>query len=139
MYNIHDRIDLCFAAQLWILSFNEYYNNDTKFELNSVSYITLFIISISFIIIPLIINVFQLNKQIKVWSNDRQSDVHSWIQSRIKLMYILTFICGSSFSMISLCNSHMFRLRIFSMGLSSKQLAVFKNKRIFSIVLLEVK
>ena len=64
--------------------------------------------------------------------------VNLYIQKHIKLIYFITFICGSSFSAVSLCNSYLFQLDTFSMGLSRKQMAIFRNKRIFSVVLLEV-
>ena len=106
-------------------------------------YLLLFCASIMFIIIPLFVNVGQLHNEIKHWRDNQNETVNSqaciWIKSRIKIIYIITFICGSSFSTISLCNSYLFQLNIFSMGLSKKQLAIFKNKRIFSVVLLEVK
>ena len=99
-----------------------------------------------FIIIPLIINVYQLHNQIKQWNMDESkykykrhsnNEVCVWINSKIKLIYLLTFICGSSFSMIALCNCYLFQLSVFSMGLSRRQKAVFRNKRIFSVVLME--
>ena len=120
---------MCFASQLWVSSFSTH----------SALYLVLFVASVCFIIIPLIFNVFQLNGEIKCWTKNQNSDVYTWIKTRFKFIYLLTFVSGSCFSMISLCNSYMFQLQIFCMGLSKNQLAVFRNKRIFSIVLLEVK
>ena len=111
---------------------------------NDLVYFWLFIASVTFIVLPLFCNVFQLSKEIETWkkeSNDEifgSSEVYSWVRGRIKLIYIISFICGSSFSAVALLNSYLFKLELFSMGLSRKQRFVFENKRIFSIVFLEV-
>ena len=117
--------------------------------INELYYLILFIFSILFIIIPLGANIFQLQKQIKIWNFESKykykykrhsnESVNQWIKRRVKFMYILTFLSGSSFSMIELCNSYLFHLKTFSMGLSRRQKSVFRNKRVFSVVLLEVK
>ena len=103
--------------------------------------------------------MFQLQGEIKRWtassdnsrnikkkkknSNDnhickRRAEIYAWIKPRIKLIYFMTFVSGSSFSTIALFNSYLFKLDVFSMGLTRKQRAIFQNKRIFSVVLLEV-
>ena len=127
-------LDLFFAAQLWLLTI--------KSESNQMYYFILFVGSISFIIIPLVTNVLQLNRQIKIWDSQKQAEMYvvsNWIKDRILSLYGLIFICGSSFSVVALANSYLFQLEMFSMGLSKKQRAMFRNKRIFSVVLLEVK
>ena len=118
-------------------------------EIVDFVFFVLFVSSVAFIIVPLIANVFQLHKEISKWNKhgdgsgsgkyNSMNQVKIWIKSRIKIIYVLSFICGSSFSTIALCNSNLFKLDIFSMGLSKKQIAIFQNKRIFSIVFLEVK
>ena len=108
---------------------------------NGKIYLLIFIAAISFILIPLWCNIWQLQHEIKGWTNSNDNcnrQVSHWIKSRVKIIYILTFISGSAFSTIALCNSYLFQVEIFSMGLSRKQRATFQNKRIYSTVLLEV-
>ena len=130
-------------------------------SINNFIFFVLFFSCVGFIVIPLFANVFQLNREISKWNKDACAEVETdkknttnamhqththdtttrvrtWIKSRIKLVYFLSFICGSSFSTITLCNSCLYQLNVFSMGLSKKQMAIFQNKRIFSIVCLEV-
>ena len=132
--------DLFFCVKLWLLCL----------VTEHAFYWSLFVCAIVFIILPLIVNIYQLNNQIKKWNNENSDEKFQfkrhasqklchWINARIKFIYVLTFICGSSFSVFALCNSYLFRLRIFSMGLSQRQKALFRNQRIFSVVLLEVK
>ena len=52
------------------------------------------------------------------------------------ILYLI--ISGSSFTAVELCNSGLFSIRLFSMGLNKRQLALFRNKRVFTVVLLEV-
>ena len=114
---------------------------------NNVYFLVLFICSLVFILLPIAVNVYQLHVEISKWNDDAASSngnlstkqVSHWIESRIKFVYVLSFISGSTFSSISLLNSYLFELEMFSMGLSKHQKASFQNKRIFSVVLLEVK
>lgn len=52
-------------------------------------------------------------------------------------IYLLCMVSGNAFIAVGLCNSNLFGLFMFDMGLNRRQLAVYKNKRIFAIVLLE--
>ena len=126
--------DLFFSGKLLLLSGNMYY-------------FVLFIASIFFILIPVVFNIYQLHQEISEWNRDSETDrkslsslqVSRWIKTRIKMVYMLSFVSGSSFSAIALLNCYLFSLDMFSMGLSKQQSASFQNKRIFSVVLLEVK
>lgn len=110
-------------------------------------YLALFIASVFFVLLPVVANVYQLHDEISKWNEERMSSpgnsalrhVARWVESRVKTLYMLSFVSGSSFSSVILLNSYLFRLDLFSMGLSKKQLAAFHTKRIFSVVLLEVK
>ena len=114
---------------------------------NDVYFLVLSIFSITFILLPIVFNVYQLHVEISKWNeevanasgNFSTKQVSHWIESRIKFVYLLSFISGSTFSSIALLNSYLFKLEMFSMGLSKQQKASFQNKRIFSVVLLEVK
>ena len=81
----------------------------------------------------------QLNKEIKRWITDidTRQILQPWIESYGKILYLLTILSGSAFSAVELCDSHMFQLPLFSLDIPQRQKQTFKNKRIFSIVLLE--
>ena len=122
-----------FASKLLLLSDETYY-------------LMLFVASITFIFVPLVGNVYQLHHEIKRWMDEAKENKHAhsqtaynWVKTRIKLIYLTTFVSGSCFSTMALCNSCLFQLDIFCMGLSSKQKALFQSKRVISVVLLEVK
>ena len=105
-------------------------------------YLVLFIIGSLFLLVPLFSNILQLHFEIGKWSSDpvlRKTPVPGWIRSRVKLLYLISIVCGSSFSAVQLCNSYLFKLSVFSMGLSRYHKNLFQTKRFSSIVLLEVK
>ena len=105
-------------------------------------YFVMFILSLSFIVIPVFGNILQLQKEISKWLSDpnlQNTDVPHWLKTNFKLLFVVTFICGSSFSAVALFNTNLFCLSLFSMGLSRYHRSVFQRKRFFSIVLLEVK
>ena len=114
---------------------------------DDVYFLVLFIFSLVFILLPIVFNVYQLHSEISKWNTDvansngnmSTKQVSRWIESRIKFVYVLSFITRSTFSSIALLNSYLFQLEIFGMGLSKRQKASFQNKQIFSVVLLEVK
>ena len=116
--------DIFFTLKLFLLGLSDGY------------YFFLCIASFAFIVIPLFVNITQLHKEMKKWA---ELGVSRWIKSRMMLIYMISVVCGSSFSAISLFNSYLFRLPVFCMGLSKHQGALFEHKRFFSIVLLEVK
>ena len=100
----------------------------------------LFLASLVFIIVPVTANILQLQKEIKKWISDVDTKeiVPSWLQEYARFLYFLTIVTGSAHTGVLLCNSNLFGLNVFDMGLNRRQLALFKNKRVFSIVLLEV-
>ena len=105
-------------------------------------YFILMILAVTFIIIPLIGNLLQLHLEISKWTNDsilNHTHASYWIKSKVKVLFLISVVCGSSFSAVALCNSYQFQLSAFSMGLSRYHSSIFQNKRFFSIVLLEVK
>ena len=99
------------------------------------------IASVFFIILPIFSNYLQLHKAIQDWVVDTESKyaVQPWIHMHLRSLYALCILFGSAFTAIELCNSHLFNLSVFSMGLNRRQKALFKNQRIFSTVLMEVK
>lgn len=129
--------DVTFVIQVWLDSIT---NNSKLFNSTTqISIAIIFILSILAIICPLLMNIYQLHKEIGIWmlNPDCSQIVGPWIKKRVKFLYTLSFICGSSFSAIELCNSHLFELAIFSAGLPNRMVWIFKNKRFFSVVLLE--
>ena len=92
-----------------------------------------------FLISPIVVNIIQLQKAIDKWTkdNDTRAIISPWIASYGKILYLLTIITGSAFGAVELCDSHLFQLEVFSLDLPKRHKQVFKNQRIFSIVLLE--
>ena len=96
-------------------------------------------VGVSFIILPLICNLIQLHCEIHKWVTDVYSKhtVQAWVRSYLRILYVLSFFCGSAFAATNICNSNIFHLSMFNMGLNRRQRAIFKNQRVLSIVLLE--
>ena len=99
----------------------------------------MFSCGILFIMLPSIGNLMQLHSEIQVWLSDIYSKhtVQAWIRSYIRRLYMIAILFGSSFAAVDICNSNIFHLRMFNMGLNKRQQALFKNQRILSIVLFE--
>ena len=114
-----------------------YLNND-----NRLSLIEKWILSgcgVFFIVLPLIANLIQLHHAIQVWISDKYSKytVQTWIRSYLRILYTITILTGSAFAAVDICNSNIFHLPWFNMGLNKRQKALFKNQRILSTVLME--
>ena len=127
-------LDLFFGARLLVLSLDE----NSKF---AVYYLILFVLALVFLIVPLLSNVIQLYYEIGRWSKDpvlSPTPVTGWLRSKVKFLYFISIVCGSSFSAVQLCNSYLFKMKIFSMGLSRYHKNRFQTQRFASIVLLEV-
>ena len=75
-----------------------------------------------------------------VWMEDLESrlTVHAWVQNHLRTLYAFAIFFGSAHSSVVICNSNLYQLDLFNMGLNRRQRAVFKNKRLFSTVLMEV-
>ena len=126
--------DLFFTLKLYILAFDENVSS------NNV-YLRLFVCSLVFLFVPLMFNIIQLHLQISKWTKDRilkHTPLPQWINFNLKFLYCISVLCGSSFSAIALCNSYLFQIPLFSMGLSHYHRSIFQNKRFWSIVCLEV-
>ena len=100
-------------------------------------YFWLFVASLIFIILPIMVSMAQLLHQInKHWIKDEQTKL--WLRENSKKLFLLSFLFGSSFTSIGLMNSNLFQLYWFSMGLSKEQYHRYMAKSIYSIVILEV-
>ena len=121
--------DYFFVVQVY-LTYSKY-NNQTE--------LIVFILSSLFMLIPILSNFIQLHKEVGIWLKDPESKltVNAWIQSNLRTLYGLSILFGSAHSAVLLCNCNIFQISSFNMGLNRRQRAVFKNKRLFSTVLLE--
>merc|ERR1719266_822921 len=92
--------------------------------------------SVLFIVVPVglnFVNLFQFqNKLVK--THDRY---HPWFEDYMMFLFLLSFICGSTFSAVELTNSNLFGHRMFSMGLSKYDKMTFKQHRLWSVVVAE--
>ena len=117
-------IDCLFVAQIHL---------DSDNQLSSIEKWTLFGFGAVFIILPSICNLIQLHNEIQVWVDDIYSKhtVQAWIRSHLRFLYLIAIFFGSAFAAIDICNSNIFHLPMFNMGLNQTQRAVFKNQRIY--------
>ena len=94
-----------------------------------------------FLITPVSINLLQLQYEIRYkWTkNDVYTKliVQPWLTTNIRFLYLLSIISGSAFSAIELCNSNLFQWPIFYMNLPRMNRQIFKNKRLYSIIIFE--
>eukprot|EP01083_Nonionella_stella_P077275 210925_1 len=100
-------------------------------------YVYVLILSVTFVIVPCVFSIGQyvLHSR-KHWLHSSDK-VQGWLASRSNMLYFTSFITGSSFAAVSLCNSYFFQLDAFDMGLTKKQIQAFAYKRVYSVVLLE--
>ena len=94
-------------------------------------------LSILFVIFPVIKNFYDLLKFQRKWqSSDLHADRYrAWLDHYSNVLFILSFISGSTFGSISLVNSNLFGFRVFSMGLSLRDLREFNLKRLSNVIL----
>lgn len=127
LYNIY-AVDIFFVVQLY----------DT---LNRKIYsLIMFGSALLFVLLPIFSNFLQLHKSIQEWVTDIETRkvVQAWVQMHLRALYAMCILFGSAFTAIEICNSNLFSLSVFNMGLNRRQKALFKNQRVFSTVLLEV-
>ena len=129
MYFMDVLSDYFFVIQVYLT-----YDSDAK----DIGFVV-FISSLTFILIPVISNFVQLHQEVQLWLYDPESKlcVNSWIQNNLRTLYALSILFGSAHSAVLLCNCNIFQLHLFNMGLNRRQKAIFKNKRLWSTVLLE--
>ena len=135
-YSVDFAGDVFFSMRLFLLIFDDELQQSGYTVFASI----LFILSMLFLIIPLIANLYQLHKELSKWLIDSilvNTDVPLWILTYSRFLYFTSVISGSSFSAVTLFNSNLFQWRIFGMGLSRYHRKKFRNKRFFSVVLLE--
>lgn len=131
--------DIVFVLQVWF-SIEEFEENKDKTEETSLLFDSaVLVFSISFLMAPAIVNIFQLQNEMKNWLSDviTKQVIRRWVAKYVKVLYLVSILTGSAFSAIELCNSNLFGLEIFSMDLPRRDVQYFKYKRIYSIVLME--
>ena len=128
-WNLH-KIDCLFVTQIYF-DWDDHLSSNLKFILIACGGL--------FILLPLIGNLFQLHNEIEVWVCDVYSKhtIQPWVRSYLRFLYMLAILFGSAFAAVDVCNSNLFYLPMFSMGLNKRQKAVFKNQRLLSTVLFE--
>ena len=100
--------------------------------------IYLFIAAVGFVLIPWGLNLYTLLQFQQRWQNSiYQTRLRGWITSFFPHLCILSFISGSSFGAVELCNSNLFNIEFFSMGLSQTELREFGLKKLFTVVVAE--
>ena len=105
-------------------------------EYPSIIPLSLLTVSIIFVVLPVILSLYQLHHEINKWR--KNDDLGQWITENITILYFLSVITGSSFSGVQLCCSNFFNLYQFDMPLNQFELNKFQNKKMYSIVLCEV-
>eukprot|EP01084_Bolivina_argentea_P109212 195184_1 len=94
------------------------------------------IVSIIFIVMPCLLSLIQVYYYSRKYWN-KYNSVREWLLTHSKWLYILSILTGSSFSAIEILNSSFLGVYCFEMGLSNKQIILFKTQRVYSIIMLE--
>eukprot|EP01084_Bolivina_argentea_P320526 556154_1 len=108
--------------------------SDIFFSANIESTLIL-IISIVFIIVPVLLTLYQLYHAINKWK--RIDELSQWLSDNVQFLYIISAITGSSFAGVVVCTSNAFNLTQTDMPLNKTQFLQFQTKRIYSTVLVE--
>ena len=101
----------------------------------AVSYNIILISAIIFIVLPILLTMYQLYRAINEWK--RNDELSQWISDNVQILYIFSVLTGSSFAGVALCTSSAFSLYQTSLPLNKTQILHFQTKRMYSIVLLE--
>eukprot|EP01084_Bolivina_argentea_P303040 523149_1 len=97
----------------------------------------IFFLSILFIVVPLLLSLYQLHKMMYNKWVKSSDEIKLWIKDNISILFTMSIITGSSFAAIELCHSNLFNLTQFSIPLSKTEINLFKTGRIYSIILFE--
>ena len=121
--------DAAFAARITVI----YLNVESS---ESTEWMIVMICSFAFILLPIALSLLQLLRAMNRWRNTDQ--INAWLIHHATMLFFLSLATGSSFNAIAVANCNAFKLEMFSMGLSNKQLLQWDNQRIWSIIVLEV-
>ena len=96
-------LDAFFIIQIWFTQ------PQPSADLELVKYI-LFIFALSFVCIPVFVNVLILHKEVTKWVHENESRdvIESWLLKYLKVLYIGTIVSGSSFGTVRMLNTNLF-------------------------------
>lgn len=99
----------------------------------------LFVVGMLFIFVPWTMNLLQLFREQKKWTEDplTKEKVSGWLVDWSIVLIVAVVISGNSFGAVELANSNLFAMDLFSMGLNPRNLKEFQAQRLFSSVMLE--
>ena len=121
--------DILFAVQC-------VYHPYFEFTFSSALFV-IFALSVIFILVPMFITLYQLYQVTnKHWK--RNDDMRGWLSTNLYALYMISIICGSSFTGIRLFRSNLFNLSIFDIPLTKQQALHFQTKKVYSTILLKV-
>ena len=100
-------LDVFFIAQIW-------FTKTTSNQLESVNYV-LFMLTLSFVCVPILVSIFQLQKELKKWAHDVDSGgiIDSWLLKYFRLLFVVSIVTGSSFTAVRLLNTNLFGWRMY--------------------------
>ena len=118
--------DAAFAARV----------NGIHLALLSVHSFVMMAVSLAFIILPIGLSLIQLLRATHRWRSNDQ--INAWLIHNATMLFFMSLATGSSFNAIAVVNCNAFKLELFSMGLSRKEILQWNNQRIWSVIVLEV-
>ena len=118
--------DAAFAARVTVI----------HLSLRSVHSFVMMAVSLAFIILPIGLSLIQLLRATHRWRSNDQ--INAWLIHNATMLFFMSLATGSSFNAIAVVNCNAFKLELFSMGLSRKEILQWNNQRIWSVIFLEV-
>ena len=109
---------------------------DRYFYDETLELLVAMIAAFTFIALPITTSLVQvLGENRREWRTKR---VRVWVERHSRLLFLSSILSGSAFVAVSMANCNAFQLKIFSMGLTPKEMLKFRMKRMWSIVFCEV-
>eukprot|EP01084_Bolivina_argentea_P228394 385737_1 len=132
--------DALFTTQLYgyyifgVSSYDNYIDRDT-----TNTFQKLFICSLSFILVPYILNFVSSITIVSRIQNDLLVNEHTkqWFNNKSKWYSIGVLLSGNSYRTLNLFNSNLFGINTFHCGLSKSQIQRFKSHHVAFTVLIE--
>jgi hypothetical protein len=69
------------------------------------------------------------------WTGDTM--VQNWLKNYSSILYLLSFITGTSLAAVAVLNSAAFQMRLFNMGLTKATLKKYNKQKLWTVVILE--
>ena len=100
-------------------------------------HVALLVCAVAFIAFPSLLTLYQLHREIqRKWRG--HDELELWLTDYTRWLLVLSVGCGSSFTALQISRSNLFELPVFDIPLSKVQMNSFRNKELYSTVLLEV-